>query len=66
MMMTGPLLAWILVVQHFTLEVQNLFAKAATFSSVFRLLLVMSFVTGTHDNIQGNHILELLPGFPVG
>ena len=39
MMMTGPLLAWIqeLAVQHFTLEVLNLFIKLQH----FRLLLVM-------------------------
>ena len=39
MMMTGPLLAWIqeLAVQHFTLEVSNLFIKLQH----FRLLLVM-------------------------
>ena len=33
MMMTGPL-----AVQHFTLEFQNLFIKAATFARLFRLL----------------------------
>ena len=42
-MITGPLLAWKekLVVQHFTLEVSNLFTKATTFTPVFRLFLVM-------------------------
>ena len=43
MMMTGPLLAWIqkLTVQHFTLEVENLFNKPKTFTPVCRWLLVM-------------------------
>ena len=41
--MTGPLLARIqkLVVKHFTLEIQNLFTKATTFTPIFWLLLVM-------------------------
>ena len=41
-MMTGHLLAWVqkLAVQHFTLEVKNLLTKAATFTPVFRLLLM--------------------------
>ena len=45
MMMTGPLVAWVqkLAVQHFTLEVENLFTKATTFTPVFfSLLLVMN------------------------
>ena len=44
MMMTGLLLAWIqkkMTVQHFTLEVENLFNKPKTFAPVFRCLLVM-------------------------
>ena len=41
--MTGSLLAWIqkLAVQHFTLEVKDLFTKATTFTPVFLLLLAM-------------------------
>ena len=43
MIMDGPLLAWIqkLAVQHFTLQVCNLFTKATVFTPIFRLLLVM-------------------------
>ena len=42
-MMTVPLLAWIqkLTVQHFTLDVENLFNKPKTFTPVCRWLLVM-------------------------
>ena len=41
--MSGPYLARSqkLAVQHFTLEVNNLFTKATIFIPVFRLLLVM-------------------------
>ena len=38
--MTGPLLAWIqkVTVQNFTLEVQNVFTKATTFTHIFQML----------------------------
>ena len=44
--MTGSLLsllAWMqkLSAQHFTVEVQNLFTKATTFTPIFRLLLLI-------------------------
>ena len=59
MMMTGPLLAWIqkLAVQHFTLEVQNVFTKATTFTPIFRLLLVMQqYIESTFTlRILGQH-----------
>ena len=46
-MMTGSLLACIqkLTVQHFTLEVKNLFPKTITSIPVFQLLLVMLLLT---------------------
>ena len=41
--MTGTLLAWTqkLALEHFTLEILNLFTKVTTFTPVFRWLLVM-------------------------
>ena len=54
MIITGPLLAWIqkLAVQHFTLQAQNIFTKATTFTPVFRLLLLMIRVQATGLNLQ--------------
>ena len=50
MMMSGPYLARSqkLAVQHFTLEVNNLFTKATIFIPVFRLLLVMLTLCTVH------------------
>ena len=63
MMMTGSILARIqkLAVQHFTLEVQNLFAKATTFARDFRLLLAMGyfwFITRFSLTKQHGHIFK--------
>ena len=52
--MSGPSLArpQKLDVQHFTLEVQNLFTKATTFIPVFRLLLVMLILSESGKKIK--------------
>ena len=60
MMVTGPLLAWMqkLAVQHFTLEVENLFTQATTFTHLFQLLLVMYSFDITETSVNSMKIYD--------